>query len=82
MIDGPAKQPELGDFFETVQHFDAKLTAEESGMAYFSADNFDNFTENLSKFMNLTEKSALFEVKTSPEINTKVFKQFKSTFDN
>ena len=82
MIDGPAKQPELGDFFETVQHFDAKLTAEESGMVYFSADNFDNFTENLAKFMNLTEKSALFEVKTSPEINTKVFKQFKSTFDN
>lgn len=80
MIDGPAKQPELGDFFETVQHFDAKLTAEESGMAYFWADTFDNFTENLSKFMNFTENSALFEVKTNPEINTRIFKQFKSTF--
>ena len=76
MIDGPAKQPELERFFETVHDRDARLVAEEFGFEYFSADNTEGLHQNIQKFANCRGR-CIFEVFSNKADNTAILKEIK-----
>ncbi|MCE7039318.1 2-succinyl-5-enolpyruvyl-6-hydroxy-3-cyclohexene-1-carboxylic-acid synthase [Dyadobacter sp. CY312] len=77
MIDGPARQPELEDYFETKHSFTARRTAEDAGLVYMSASSPDSLEHSLHEF-NLLEQAGLLEVFTDPEENRLTWKKFKS----
>ncbi len=80
IIDGPSKQPELDDYFETVQSLNAKNTAEDAGLEYYFVNSHEHFNVNLEEFILNNGKSKIFEVETESIINAKIFKDFKSGF--
>ncbi len=80
MIDGPSKQPELEDYFETVQTMNAKNTAEDAEMEYFEVSSVSGLENNIENFLSNEGKSKLMEIETDSVINTEVFKEFKGGF--
>lgn len=81
LIDGPSRQPELSEFFETRHHFSAERTAADSGITYFSADNQSKMEEAFDQF-RLTDKIAILEIFTDPVVNTEVYKGLKAYLRN
>ena len=77
IIDGPNKQPELSDYFETIQTMNAKNTAEDAGLDYFFVNNNDSFNTALKEFVSRDGKSKLLEIETDSVKNTQIFKDFK-----
>lgn len=80
MIDGPNKQAELEDYFETVQTMNAKNTAEESGLTYYFADSNVEFNKNIEAFLYENGNAKLLEVETDSVQNAQIFKAFKGGF--
>jgi 2-succinyl-5-enolpyruvyl-6-hydroxy-3-cyclohexene-1-carboxylate synthase len=80
IIDGPNKQAELEDYFETIQAMNAQNTALDAGLEYYFVDSFNNFDSNLEKFNSCDGKSKLFEIETVSQVNADIFKKFKSNF--
>ena len=80
IIDGPNKQAELEDYFETFQGMDAKNTAQDAGLTYYFVNSFNNFDSNLEKFILNDEQSKLFEIETLSQVNADIFKKFKADF--
>ena len=80
MIDGPADQPELEEYFETFQNLDAENTARDFDINYFRVDQAKDLEEILNTFFEKTEKAAILEVITDKIENTKVWKKYKSDF--
>ena len=80
IIDGPNKQAELADYFETVQTMNAKNTAEDAGLEYFFANTNESFESYLTDFLSNEGKSKLLEVETNSEKNAEIFKLFKAGF--
>lgn len=78
LIDGPSKQPELEEYFETRQVSNASHLAAEHGMKYLSAQEASSFYKNLSNFVNTEDGPVIFEVFTDKEVNQEVFKKYKS----
>ncbi len=77
MIDGPARLPELIDYFETRHSFNARRTAEDSGINYFSADNLQSLHDRFEEFIK-APGAAIFEAFTDPVENTRVWKGLKT----
>jgi len=77
MIDGPAKLPELENYFETRHSFTAKRTAEDSGLSYFQATDSDSLRAIFDQFLN-GEKISLLEIFTDPVDNARAWKDFKN----
>ena len=80
IIDGPNKQAELADYFETVQTMNAKNTADDAGLEYFFANTNESFESYLTDFLSNEGKSKLLEVETNSEKNAEIFKLFKAGF--
>jgi 2-succinyl-5-enolpyruvyl-6-hydroxy-3-cyclohexene-1-carboxylate synthase len=80
IIEGPNKQSELEDYFETIQAMNAQNTALDAGLEYYFVDSFNNFDSNLEKFNSCDGKSKLFEIETVSQVNADIFKKFKSNF--
>ena len=80
IIDGPSKQPELNDYFETVQSLNAKNTAEDAGLEYIFVNTNGDFEINLDRFLSKNGKSKILEVETESLKNAQVFKEFKNGF--
>jgi 2-succinyl-5-enolpyruvyl-6-hydroxy-3-cyclohexene-1-carboxylate synthase len=80
IIDGPNRQAELEDYFETIQPMNAKNTAQDAGLEYFFVSDNDGFLDNLAAFMSKNGKSKIFEVETDSALNAKLFKEFKSGY--
>jgi 2-succinyl-5-enolpyruvyl-6-hydroxy-3-cyclohexene-1-carboxylate synthase len=80
MIDGPSKQPELGDYFETVQSMNAKNTAQDADLEYFRVNNQSDLSIKLQEFLTIEGKSKLMEIETDGILNTEIFKLFKGGF--
>jgi 2-succinyl-5-enolpyruvyl-6-hydroxy-3-cyclohexene-1-carboxylate synthase len=81
MIDGPARQPELYEYFETQHSFTAKRTAEDAGLIYMSASTTESFISTLQEFTSLSG-AALLEIFTDPEYNKIVWQQLKIAVRN
>jgi len=80
VIEGPNQQPELADYFETVQPMNAKNTASDAGLDYFFVKNQKELLENMAEFLNNCGKSKLLEVETDSVQNALIFKNFKAGF--
>lgn len=77
MIDGPSKQPELADYFETVQTHNAERTAADAQMDYARVNNNEDLRKALTDLLKHTGNAKLLEIETDSIINTAIFKQFK-----
>jgi 2-succinyl-5-enolpyruvyl-6-hydroxy-3-cyclohexene-1-carboxylate synthase len=80
IIDGPNKQAELEDYFETVQTLTAKNSADDAGLDYYFANTNDNFENYLIEFISKNGKSKILEVESDSIQNAKIFKDFKAGF--
>jgi 2-succinyl-5-enolpyruvyl-6-hydroxy-3-cyclohexene-1-carboxylate synthase len=80
MIDGPSKQPELEDYFETIQSQNAEKTAADAGMEYFLVKNIDDLEKYSLEFLSNQGKSKIIEIETDSTVNTEIFKKFKAEF--
>ncbi len=81
LIDGPASQPELREYFETHQKLNARNTAEEFEMDYFYANSSEELRGSLSRFFQASGKPAILEIETDNETNKSIFRQFKNRID-
>jgi 2-succinyl-5-enolpyruvyl-6-hydroxy-3-cyclohexene-1-carboxylate synthase len=78
MIDGPSKQPELVQLFETEHHNTAEAIAQHFGLVYFS----NSETEIATQMEALAQNSgaAIFEIFTDRAVNASSFTHLKSLF--
>jgi 2-succinyl-5-enolpyruvyl-6-hydroxy-3-cyclohexene-1-carboxylate synthase len=68
ILPASGSMPELEDYFELNQPFQAKSTAIESGLDYFQARSVPEFQEHWNAFIT-SPKAAVFELFTDKEIN-------------
>lgn len=81
MIEGPASQPELEEYFETKQAFSAKSTILEAGFEYYKAANEAELNAEFNHFFDESDKSKCLEIFTDGSTNQKAFSQFKNGFN-
>lgn len=78
LIDGPAKLPELDDYFETVNKLNIENTAKDFDLEYFKANSYQQIEQILTNFFEKSDKSKILEIETNSKINFEVFEKFKS----
>ena len=84
MIDGPARQPELEEYFVTRQALEAKNTANDFGMNYqkiglHSQRDSEQLREILPGFMSQkTSHVRILEIVTDADVNTCIFRQYST----
>ncbi|GAB3182667.1 2-succinyl-5-enolpyruvyl-6-hydroxy-3-cyclohexene-1-carboxylic-acid synthase [Telluribacter humicola] len=76
MIDGPARQPELEQYFETRHAMKAERTAADSGILYASVTETQELAGAIQKLVE-SKQCSLLEIFTDPETNTRIFKGLK-----
>ncbi|NME70985.1 2-succinyl-5-enolpyruvyl-6-hydroxy-3-cyclohexene-1-carboxylic-acid synthase [Flammeovirga aprica] len=77
MIDGPARQPELGEYFETEQRTSAKYLAEEYKLKHWEINSREEFYYTFDEFIQPNSQACIYEVKSKKEISKNTFKAFK-----
>lgn len=78
LIDGPAKQPELEEFFETRQKLTAKPLAEEYGFQYTFVKNQEELELAMLKFYEPSLQPKILEIESSSPKNAEILKLVKS----
>ncbi len=81
LIEGPANQPELEEYFETIQALQANHLASEYGFAYTSATNEEELNEALSTFFQQSIHPKILEIKSASEKNARILSEVKSKID-
>lgn len=77
IIDGPNRQPELNEFFETEQPLTAQRTAEDAQIDYRFADDEASLATALTGFFEDSERAVLLEIKTDKLVNEREFGQYR-----
>nr|WKN37645.1 2-succinyl-5-enolpyruvyl-6-hydroxy-3-cyclohexene-1-carboxylic-acid synthase [Tunicatimonas sp. TK19036] len=83
MIDGPSRQPELEEYFETKQQLEAENTARDFGMEYQRLDfTSSSAIQKLNAllpgfFHDHSDHVKIVEIVTDSAANASVFRQFK-----
>ncbi|TDQ19412.1 2-succinyl-5-enolpyruvyl-6-hydroxy-3-cyclohexene-1-carboxylate synthase [Algoriphagus boseongensis] len=78
LIDGPAKQPELEEYFETKQRLTASHLAQEFGFHYDFAKNQEELENALKDFYQPSLQPKILEIETSSPKNAEILKKVKS----
>ncbi|MBX9850499.1 MAG: 2-succinyl-5-enolpyruvyl-6-hydroxy-3-cyclohexene-1-carboxylic-acid synthase [Cytophagaceae bacterium] len=81
IIDGPNKQPELDEYFETKQKLITENTAKDHNLEYIFCKDSENLKEALKSFFNVSSISKILEVETGSKINAEIFQKFKNTIN-
>lgn len=76
MIEGPARQPEHLEFFETPQTLNASNTAKDFGFEYFIPSNFSEL-QKINKSLKSIYKNSIIEIITESNKNTAHYKGIK-----
>tara|TARA_R110002020_G_scaffold383455_1_gene594083 strand:- start:68 stop:1753 length:1686 start_codon:yes stop_codon:yes gene_type:complete len=79
LIDGPANQPELEEFFETKQKLSAQHLATEFGFFYSKVVNQQELEASLQDFYEDSLHPKILEIETSSQENAKILKSVKET---
>ncbi|WP_323756169.1 2-succinyl-5-enolpyruvyl-6-hydroxy-3-cyclohexene-1-carboxylic-acid synthase [Roseivirga sp.] len=79
MIDGPKRQPELEEYFETKQKLNAENTANDFGFEYYCCSNQKDLKGCLEEFFSASKNAKILEIQTNSERNTEVFSEYKQT---
>lgn len=77
MINGPAAQPELEDYFETHQKLNAQNTCKDFGITYYAANTMDELETAIADFVIPTNGPKLLEIETDKISNKEAFVRFK-----
>lgn len=77
IIDGPNKQPELDEYFETKQNLIAENTAKDYNLDYYLCSSKPEIETVLKSFFEPGPKSKILEIETSSKTNAEIFHQFK-----
>ncbi len=80
LIDGPSRQPELEEYFETRHNFSAKSTALENGVEYQEVSDKVTLAKSIKEFFTSSDKSKLVEIHTDPEVNQGIYRKFRNCF--
>jgi 2-succinyl-5-enolpyruvyl-6-hydroxy-3-cyclohexene-1-carboxylate synthase len=75
LIDGPRRQPELAEFFETYQALDAQQTALDFKMQYFSCQNESELEQVLPAFW--AGRAGILEIFTDSQVNAAFFDEYR-----
>lgn len=78
LIDGPAKQPELEEFFETNQSLSAKNLAADFHMEYHFVEKEEELSLALNHFFDESPFPKILEIKTESLKNAEILKWVKS----
>jgi len=79
LIDGPARQPELEEFFETKQALNAKSLASEYGFHYASVTTSEELESALVKFYEPSLQPKIIEITSSSHRNADILKKIKGS---
>jgi len=79
LIDGPARQPELVEFFETKQSLNASSLASEYGFDYASVMTSEELESALVKFYEPSLQPKIIEITSSSPRNAEILKQIKGS---
>jgi 2-succinyl-5-enolpyruvyl-6-hydroxy-3-cyclohexene-1-carboxylate synthase len=77
LIDGPSKQPELEEFFETRQRLNARHLAEEFGFGYSLVKTKEALEQELLNFYEPSLHPKVLEIETASPKNAEILKQVK-----
>ena len=77
LIDGPANQPELEEFFETKQKLSAQHLATEFGFFYSKVVNHEELEASLQDFYEDSLHPKILEIETSSPENAEILKSVK-----
>jgi 2-succinyl-5-enolpyruvyl-6-hydroxy-3-cyclohexene-1-carboxylate synthase len=83
IIDGPNRQPELEEYFETRQMLNAENTALDFQMEYHHCDltkpkGLDELKLILASLFKKSEKAKLLEITSDSKTNQQIFNQYKN----
>ncbi|MFN3760776.1 MAG: 2-succinyl-5-enolpyruvyl-6-hydroxy-3-cyclohexene-1-carboxylic-acid synthase [Algoriphagus aquaeductus] len=78
LIEGPAKQPELEEFFETRQKLNAFHLAAEFGFEYQLIKNQEELEKALTNFYEPSLKPKILEIESSSPKNAEILNQVKT----
>ncbi|TAE27794.1 MAG: 2-succinyl-5-enolpyruvyl-6-hydroxy-3-cyclohexene-1-carboxylic-acid synthase [Cytophagales bacterium] len=78
IIDGPNRQPELSEFFETEQPLTGQRTAEDAQIGYRFADDEASLETALRGIFDSSERAVLLEIKTDKLVNEREFGRYKA----
>lgn len=79
MIKGPSSQPELEEYFETMQPLDASFLAAEHNFDYFQIAEAGGLEEVLETFFQQSVKPKILEITSSSPSNAAILAHVKST---
>jgi 2-succinyl-5-enolpyruvyl-6-hydroxy-3-cyclohexene-1-carboxylate synthase len=79
LIDGPARQPELEEYFETKQSLSAKSLASEYGFHYASVTTSEELESALVKFYEPSLQPKIIEITSSSPRNAEILKKIKGS---
>ena len=79
IIDGPNRQPELDEYFETTQKLTAVSLAQEFGLIYYTANNKESLISVLPSFFQ-HENAAILEIESDSAENTALLKELIGSF--
>ncbi|PKV62446.1 2-succinyl-5-enolpyruvyl-6-hydroxy-3-cyclohexene-1-carboxylic-acid synthase [Pontibacter ramchanderi] len=79
LIDGPKRQPELDEFFETRQQLDARHTALDFGLNYTSCQSLTELEQVLPAFFAPDAGAGILEIFTDSKANAAEFAAYKQT---
>lgn len=77
LIDGPRRQPELEEFFETRQQLDARNTAQDFGLAYTACASLEELEQALPAFFAPNAGAGILEIYTDSKANAAEFAAYK-----
>ncbi|MEQ9286544.1 MAG: 2-succinyl-5-enolpyruvyl-6-hydroxy-3-cyclohexene-1-carboxylic-acid synthase [Cyclobacteriaceae bacterium] len=79
MIDGPSRQPELKEFFETEQNLTARPLALEFDLKYRLCTNFQGLSEGIGALGEPTDRPFILEIETDKAVNKQVYQEIIGT---
>ncbi len=80
MIDGPSRQPELKEYFETDQKLNAQNTSADFDLDYYFCNDIKGLKLNFQKLLVDDGKSKILEIETDSQINKTIFDKYTSQF--
>ncbi|HSJ69404.1 MAG TPA: 2-succinyl-5-enolpyruvyl-6-hydroxy-3-cyclohexene-1-carboxylic-acid synthase [Anditalea sp.] len=78
LIDGPSKQPELEEFFETNQALNAEHLCREMGFKYFRAENEHTLEEIMANFYQKSVHPQVLEIFSESKANAEILQSVKA----
>ena len=80
MIEGPSKQPELKEFFETNQKLNAENTSVDFDLDYYFCNDINGLKLNFPQLLVDDGKAKILEIESDSQINKTIFDKYISQF--